>query len=122
MMLFSGIFRMAVALISMAATVQAYWGRATWYYDGVGACGGWNMNADYVVALAPSEYYNNGGHCNKMIRDTRRIDQGRSITAKVVDLCPSCGSGAIDLSLAAFQALAPLEMGVINVEWDFIWS
>ncbi|CAA7261997.1 unnamed protein product [Cyclocybe aegerita] len=103
----------------MTGTVQAYWGRATWYYDGVGACGGWNTNTDYVVALAPSEYYNNGGHCDKMIRVNY---QGRSITVKVVDLCPSCGSGAIDLSLAAFQALAPLEMGVINVEWGFIWS
>lgn len=50
----------------------------------------------------------------------QRADQGKTVTAKVVDLCPSCTMNGIDLSTAAFQALAPLEQGIIQVVWGYV--
>ena len=46
-------------------------------------------------------------------------DGDRKTTVKVVDICPrgSCNVGHIDLSPAAFAALAPLDVGVIDVAW-----
>jgi expansin (peptidoglycan-binding protein) len=42
------------------------------------------------------------------------------VTAKVVDLCPSCVMDEIDLSMAAFQVLAPLDQGIIQVDWEYV--
>jgi len=103
--------------LSLLHGVVAFHGQATWYYDGVGACGGWNMNSDHIVALSQGQYYSNGGRCGKIIRV---YYQGKSIDAQVVDLCPSCAQDAIDLSLSAFQALAPIKVGVIQVDWVYL--
>ena len=46
-------------------------------------------------------------------------DQGKFVDATVVDLCPGCASGSIDLSPGAFQQLASLDAGRIQVTWDF---
>ncbi|KAH9476928.1 Papain inhibitor [Psilocybe cubensis] len=91
-------------------------GLATWYYDGIGACGGWNVNTDFIVALNPIDYAG-GTKCGKKIKVNY---QGKSIIVQVVDLCPSCGWKAIDLSQSAFQALAPLSQGIIQISWDYI--
>ena len=46
---------------------------------------------------------------------------GRSVVATVVDLCPGCGSGSIDLSPAAFSQLSDLSVGRLHgVNWTFI--
>lgn len=47
-------------------------------------------------------------------------DQGRSTIVQVVNQCPTCGAGDIELSPAAFQQLAPLDAGRIPVGWDFV--
>ncbi len=36
---------------------------------------------------------------------------------KVVDQCPECAAGHIDLSEAAFARLAPLSAGLVNVSY-----
>ena len=43
----------------------------------------------------------------------------RPVDAVVVDLCPGCASGSIDLSPAAFEQLADLSVGRIEVTWDY---
>jgi hypothetical protein len=48
------------------------------------------------------------------------IDQGRTVQATVEDTCPGCGQGSIDLTPAAFQQLASLDAGRIQVTWNFI--
>ena len=47
------------------------------------------------------------------------LDQGQFVDATVVDLCPGCASGSIDLSTGAFEQLAPLSAGRLQVSWDF---
>ena len=49
-----------------------------------------------------------------------RVDQGKSVTAEVVDSCPGCGYYDLDFSPAAFEKLAPLSVGrLYGVSWHF---
>lgn len=47
------------------------------------------------------------------------LDQDRFVDATVVDLCPGCASGSIDLSPVTFEQLATLDAGRIQVSWDY---
>ncbi|KAF8606844.1 hypothetical protein BDV93DRAFT_520466 [Ceratobasidium sp. AG-I] len=90
-------------------------GKATWYNPsvGTGACGWKNKDSEKVVALGPSKYK---GKCGKYVT----VKSGKkSVRAKVVDLCPSCGGSALDMSPAAFKALGKLDTGVLKVTWTF---
>ncbi|KJA24893.1 hypothetical protein HYPSUDRAFT_453275 [Hypholoma sublateritium FD-334 SS-4] len=90
-------------------------GGATWFNTGLGACGAFSNNGDNIVALSPVDYAA-GLHCFKKINVHH---QGKTVTATIVDLCPSCGKSAIDLSQAAFQTLASLDLGMIEVTWEY---
>ena len=48
------------------------------------------------------------------------IANGKSVDATVVDLCPDCASGSIDLSPGAFNQLASPDTGRIHVDWNFV--
>ncbi|CAE6481047.1 unnamed protein product [Rhizoctonia solani] len=102
-------------------------GRGTWYNPsvGTGACGWRNKDSELVVALGPSKY-NKVKKCGqsitvksggKSVKSITVKSGGKSVKVKVVDLCPSCGGGSLDLSPAAFKKLAPLSKGVIQVTW-----
>ncbi|CAE6440803.1 unnamed protein product [Rhizoctonia solani] len=90
-------------------------GRGTWYNPsvGTGACGWRNKDSELVVALGPSKYKK----VKKCGQSITVKSGGKSVNVKVVDLCPSCGGGSLDLSPAAFKKLAPLSKGVIQVTW-----
>ncbi|KAF9447024.1 hypothetical protein P691DRAFT_776411 [Macrolepiota fuliginosa MF-IS2] len=105
-----------VVAASFIGNALANNGDATWFFPGLGSCGIQNTQADFIVALNPNDF---GGKaaCGRNIRVNF---QGRSVNVQVVDLCPGCGPGGVDLSPAAFQQLADLGVGRIPVEWDFI--
>ncbi|KAF9484217.1 riboflavin-aldehyde forming enzyme, partial [Pholiota conissans] len=103
-------------LAGVASAGKPHYAVATWYYPGIGACGIWNTNNDKIVAL-PLSSYGTGNHCGQNVK---LHYQGRTVIAKVVDMCPSCGRNGIDLSLGAFQALAPPGKGVIQVVWEYV--
>lgn len=66
--------------------------------------------------------------------------QGKTVEAEMVDSCPGCGGNDLgkyrvfeytsciglmgflltDMSEATFQHFAPLSVGVIEIEWNFI--
>ncbi|RPD63955.1 barwin-like endoglucanase [Lentinus tigrinus ALCF2SS1-7] len=85
---------------------------ATWYQPGgaYGACGSINQNSDLVAALSPSEYAS-GANCYRRMRVGY---QNKFVDVTIVDLCPSCAVGHIDLSEGAFEQLANLGVGVIQ--------
>lgn len=61
--------------------------------------------------------YAGGKHCGKTVKIT---GNGKTITAKVADECPSCVStGSLDLSEAAFKGLASLNAGVVSIKWSW---
>jgi expansin (peptidoglycan-binding protein) len=41
-----------------------------------------------------------------------------SVTVRIVDRCPECASGDLDLSPDAFREIAPLERGRVPIEWS----
>ena len=46
---------------------------------------------------------------------------GRSVTVTVVDTCPGCLPGSVDLTPTAFQQLASLDVGRLHgITWTLI--
>lgn len=92
---------------------------ATYYDPGLGACGDYNGGSEMVVAMnAPA--WNGGSDCGRWVRIT--ASNGKTVQAKVVDLCPVCGVGSLDLSRPAFNAISEkgLDPGVIPISYEFI--
>lgn len=96
----------------------------TYYTPGLGACGKSNHDTDHIVALSPAEY-GHDANPNKAKVCGRRITiryAGKTASATVVDKCPGCASGSIDVSPAVFKQLAPLDKGRVRVTWGFAGS
>ncbi|KAB5595695.1 putative effector protein [Ceratobasidium theobromae] len=91
-------------------------GRATWFNTGLGACGKVSNDNQLIVALAPGAYAK-GKNCGKTIT-IKNTKNGKSTTAKVLDMCPGCGANDVDLSPAAFKKLGSLSTGVLTVSWN----
>jgi hypothetical protein len=66
------------------------------------------------VALSPGEY-DNAAACGGYL-EVHGPDG--SVRVEVIDQCPDCAAGHIDLSEAAFSAIAPLNAGLVNVTYQ----
>ena len=71
---------------------------------------------DLFVALPPSEY-DGAAACGGYLAVT---GPDGSVTVQVIDQCPDCAAGHIDLSEPAFAKLAPLGAGLINVRYQYL--
>ncbi len=40
-----------------------------------------------------------------------------TVKVRIVDLCPGCAFGGLDLSRQAFEAIAPLSAGRVKISW-----
>jgi expansin (peptidoglycan-binding protein) len=69
---------------------------------------------DLFVALSPPEY-DGAAACGGYLTVT---GPDGSVTVQVIDQCPDCAAGHIDLSEPAFAKLAPLGAGLINVRYQ----
>nr|KAG8950187.1 hypothetical protein FRC03_012944 [Tulasnella sp. 419] len=80
-------------------------GRATWYNVGMGACGKHNVDSDFIVALNSPQYGSGypGPNCFKEITLSYN---GKTAQAMIMDECPPCPSGGLDLSPDLFEYLA----------------
>ncbi|KAM3073595.1 hypothetical protein ACMFMF_006798 [Clarireedia jacksonii] len=72
-------------------------GDLTYYDVGLGACGWTNTDSQMVVSYG-----------------------GKSVVVEVVDKCMGCNTYDLDLSPAAFSALAPESAGRIKGTW--VWA
>jgi expansin (peptidoglycan-binding protein) len=110
----------AAASVSAAPLAKRdYSGRATYYAVGLGACGGTNSDSEMVVALNTAQYGNTGvrsSWCGKRITIS---NGGNTQTATVVDACPTCSYGSLDMSPALFSALTNgnMGLGVFQMSW-----
>jgi len=68
------------------------------------------------VALPPSEYAS-AAACGGYLQVS---GPDGSVRVKVIDQCPDCAAGHIDLSEAAFAKLAPLSAGLISVTYTSV--
>lgn len=125
----------AVALVLLAggpaaAAVpigQPMTGEMTYYNDvGYGACGTQiDASTQYLVAVSYQWWTaanpNNDPLCTGI--SVRVTYNGHTLTLPVVDKCPVCDAGHIDLSQPAFAEFAPLTTGVVTgISWEFVSS
>ena len=71
---------------------------------------------DLFVALSPPQY-DGAAACGGYLTVT---GPDGSVTVQVIDQCPDCAAGHIDLSEPAFAELAPLGAGLINVRYQYL--
>ncbi|PVU93501.1 hypothetical protein BB561_003255 [Smittium simulii] len=112
------------------STSKVYTGDGT-YYDpgvGIGACGNLNNNDQAVVAMNTFQYGatpnpNNAPICGKCVKITATgpgANKNVSVIAKVVDRCPVCKFGDVDMSESVFLKISPLAKGRIPISWSFV--
>jgi len=89
-------------------------GQATHYdADGTGKCS-FEASDDLLVAAMNSTDYERAAWCGACLIVTGPDDE---IIVRVVDKCPGCKPGDLDLSHEAFAMLAPLSAGRIPITW-----
>ncbi|KAK1925923.1 RlpA-like double-psi beta-barrel-protein domain-containing protein-containing protein, partial [Papiliotrema laurentii] len=93
-------------------------GKATYYAVGLGACGWTNSDSEYVVAMNAPQY--SSGTCGQNIQITNP-STGKTQTAKIVDLCPGCSNGDLDMSPTLFSYLndGNMDAGVFQMTWSY---
>ncbi|RFU76463.1 expansin [Trichoderma arundinaceum] len=95
---------------------RSTWGDITYYNTGLGACGWWNGDSDYVAAVS-APLFDSQRPCGRNIRVNYN---GRSVTVQIVDRCAGCAWGDIDLSPNAFTGLVgSLDAGRVQGSWDW---
>lgn len=113
----------AAAIGSSAAPLSKrdFSGRATYYAVGLGNCGGTNSGNEMVVALNTAQYGSTSQQSQYCGRQLVISYGGRTQTARVVDSCPTCPYGGLDLSEGLFSALSGgnMGMGVMQVNWHW---
>lgn len=91
-------------------------GEATHYdAEGVGACG-IQTPPDYLVAAINDEQYSkaNCGRCVSV------MGPSGTVVVRIIDKCPGCDAGDLDLSQTAFSKIAPLSAGRVKITWSFV--
>ena len=80
-----------------------------------------------MIAAASEAFWNGGEACGHLyaVRCTGATNAGvpqpctgRTVTVKIVDLCPAGCRGTIDLSQEAFAAIADPDAGKINIQYN----
>jgi len=100
-----------------AKPAVVYLGEATWYdAHSANACGMSLAGSDYMVAAMNGDQYKKSlcGTC------ARIKGPDGEVTVKIVDLCPGCSMGDIDLSEEAFAKIADLDDGRVKITWSFV--
>lgn len=100
-----------------AAPPVVFTGEATYYAaDGTGACGFAASPNDLLVAAMNKAQYKRSlcGQCVHV-----KGPKGE-VTVRIVDLCPGCAMGDVDLSEEAFLAISPLSAGRVKIAWSFV--
>jgi expansin (peptidoglycan-binding protein) len=97
---------------------QPIQGKATWYNaDGSGNCSFPKRSSPVLVAAMNESQYGNADFCGACLRV--KGPKG-TVLVEVVDRCPGCKPGQLDLSKDAFSRIADLRTGVISIEWQAV--
>ena len=93
-------------------------GQATYYEaTGEGACG-FDASPDNLMVAAINELdYHNSLPCGTYIQVSGPDGE---IIVRIVDYCPTCDSGDIDLSEEAFALIAEPVLGIVPITWSYV--
>lgn len=94
-------------------------GEATFYdfADGSGACGFPATPNDLMVGAMNEVDFGGSDPCGAC---AHVVGPKGEVTIRVVDLCPGCPKGNIDLSPQAFEKIAPLASGRVPISWQYV--
>ena len=121
--------------LPLPSNTDTFTGDLTYYGTGLGACGETSGDNDDIVSIshllfdAAGSSSSTGGNsnanplCGKMLRASRFDEQynaERSIDLKVVDRCTGCAVDDLDTSQGAFEKLAPVASGRVDVTWAWL--
>jgi len=105
-------------LVARAEMNPVEHGIATYYAaTGAGACGFDASPGDLLVAAMNAPQYNNAAVCGEYVSVT---GPKGTVMVRIVDLCPECLAGHLDLSQQAFAAIADLPQGVVPITWQVV--
>jgi expansin (peptidoglycan-binding protein) len=101
------------------AGAQQHTGEATYYdfADGSGNCGFPATPDDLMVGAMNHVDYAGSAACGSCVR---LAGPNGSVDVRIVDQCPECPAGDIDLSPDAFALIAPIESGRVPITWEYI--
>lgn len=113
----------AAAVAAAPIQPRSMSGQATYYAVGLGNCGWNSQSSEHVVALNTAQYGSTStksSHCGQQVTITNEKN-GKSQTATVVDSCPTCSWGSLDMSESLFSALTDgnLGLGVFPISWTW---
>lgn len=96
---------------------ETHSGDATYYNaNGTGACS-FDVSTDLNIGAMNAVDYGNSEVCGSCVELT---GPKGNLTIKIVDLCPECKKGDIDLSQEAFTQIANLEEGRVDITWEYV--
>jgi expansin (peptidoglycan-binding protein) len=105
-------------IVSKANTNPIHQGIATYYgATGAGACSFDPSPNDLLVAAMNAEEYDNSAVCGAFVHV---IGPKGAVTVRIVDLCPECKAGHLDLSQEAFGQIADLPQGIVPITWQVV--
>ncbi|CAG0935215.1 Expansin-YoaJ [Thermoflexales bacterium] len=89
------------------------------YYDatGAGACSFDPSPNDLMVAALNAQEYNTAAYCGAYVQ----VNGAKgSVIVRIVDLCPECLAGHLDLSREAFDRIDDLPKGRVPITWRVV--
>ncbi|OGO71496.1 MAG: hypothetical protein A2Z49_12070 [Chloroflexi bacterium RBG_19FT_COMBO_56_12] len=93
-------------------------GITTYYHaTGAGACSFEPSPQDLMVAAMNAEEFDNAAVCGAYLYVT---GPKGAVTVRIVDLCPECKAGHLDLSREAFTQIAELPQGRVPITWQLV--
>jgi expansin len=105
-------------LIARSKQNPLHQGIATYYYaTGAGACGFDPSPNDLMVTALNAEEYNHAAYCGAFVEV---YGPGGTVTVRIVDLCPECKAGHLDLSREAFAKIADPVLGRVSISWRIV--
>ena len=105
-------------LITRTKENPLHTGIATYYYaTGAGTCGFDPSPSDLMVTALNAEEYTNAAYCGAYVQ----VNGAKgSVIVRIVDLCPECLAGHLDLSREAFAAIDDLDKGRVPITWRIV--
>jgi expansin (peptidoglycan-binding protein) len=93
-------------------------GEGTFYAaDGTGNCSFDASPNDLMVAALNDIDYAASASCGACAQVN---GPDGSVTVRIVDRCPECPKGDVDLSQEAFSLIAPIAAGRVPITWNFV--
>ena len=101
-----------------ALTNPIHTGIATYYNaTGDGACMFGPSPNDLLVAAMNAEEYDHSAYCGAYVRV---VGAKGTAVVRIVDLCPECKAGHLDLSQEAFALIDDLYKGRVTITWQVV--